>query len=214
MWLDATHTYNLIRLDAQQSVVPWRVNVRAHVDLDAHVQGRPDSYVVGRLLADSIHRYEATEWDLDPWDIADGDSEGLEAAFGALLDENGDFRSEDFEALGDPIVYLYRFALHDDFANWRFAILDSFCRQFGNDALILAQHHTIPFSIKEFEQLGFRLLSKTKFLPGCVPIIDRQTEFLVRDNSLKSPFTIGMYPESALPAKFEQEQWLDSRGPW
>src|SRR5437868_1157122 len=103
MWLELSNRYELIRYEPDQSAVPWRVDVVACVDDDAFVQGKPDSFVVGRLLADEIRRYKAEEWGVSAWDVADADSSGLEGAFASLLDEESRMRDDIFNPIADPI---------------------------------------------------------------------------------------------------------------
>src|SRR5262249_50252982 len=158
------------------------------VDDEDWVQGQPTSHVVGRLLADEIRRYEVDEWGDSAWDVADSNSAGLEGAFASLLDVEGRFR-EDFNPISDPIVYLYRFELHEDFSNWRLAVLDAFCRQFGSTAVVLAQYHTTWLSLAEFEQIGFRL-DGSSVAPLTESFADnnRMNRFMVRDNELQSNY--------------------------
>lgn len=213
MWLEAKGTHRLIFYEPDDHIVPWRVDVRASVALD--VDPPPDSYVVGRMLADELRRYEISEWSENIWDAADADSSGLEAAYAALLDKNGDFRQDEFEGVADPIVYLYRFALHEDFRDWRMPVLDAFCRMFGNDAVILAQYHTTSFTLAQFEALGFRELRPTQCAaPHGLPNIDRDTSFMVRDNALATAFKLTDYPKDAQGARSEHEEWLETRGRW
>ncbi len=191
------------------------MDVRADVDEDAHVKGQATSFAVGRLLADEIRRFDVADWNDEPYDVADSDSPGLEAAYASLLDENGQFLSEEFDAVGDSIVYLYRFRLHDEFIDWRLAVLDAFRRQFSNNALVLAQLHTTWFSEAEFDLLGFRRLPRAKFRASAeLPGIDRDIEFMVRDNTQQAKFGIGDYPTEYRTTNASPEEWLESNGPW
>jgi hypothetical protein len=103
----------MIRHDPDQSAIHWRVDVCASAEFDSVEEGQPDWFVVGRLLADEIRRFDANEWGHSEWEVAEADSAGLEMALDSLLDENGELR--EFNGICDPIVYLYRFLLHDDF---------------------------------------------------------------------------------------------------
>ena len=198
---------------AAGSDAPNTSSSRASVALDA--ERPPDSYVVGRILADELRRFEISEWSENVWDAADADSSGLEAAYAALLDENGDFRQDEFESVADPVVYLYRFARHEDFREWRMSVLDAFCRTFGNDAVILAQYHTTSFTLVQFEALGFRELGPTQYAaPKGLPRIDRETSFMVRENAVATSFALADYPEDAPAARPEHTEWLETRGRW
>jgi hypothetical protein len=214
MWLESKLTYNLIRDDPQQSAIPWRVDVRAIVDEEHYVAGQPDSFIVGRLLADEIRRYEAEDWGTDPEEIADADSTGLLAAYCALLDEDGEIDLEQYDSIGDSIVYLYRFVLHEDFASWRMAVLDGFCRLFSSDGLVLAQHHTTWFSMAEFRTLGFKTLPGATYRANDIGRPDVPVEFLVRSNAQHADFNIENYPEECPPAHAGHEQWLEKNGKW
>lgn len=213
MWLETQSTRHIVHLDSSDYVVPWRVDVQAMTDID-DAEG-PGAYSIGRLLADALYPYEMAERGASVWDAADADSSGLEAAWASLLDKDGEFRDEEFEALGEPVVYLYRFALHDDFVQWRMAVMDTFCRMFENNAVILAQYHTTSFSLVQFEELGFRELPETQFAaPSGFPRIDREVRFMVRDNAKTTSFGLEDYPRDLPDATAEHAEWLESRGKW
>ncbi|HEY1599679.1 MAG TPA: hypothetical protein VGG64_08765 [Pirellulales bacterium] len=215
MWLSAHHEFNITRYDSAQATIPWRVDV--HAIVDDPEPGAREEFTVGRILADELRPGEIDELGDDPWDVADADSSGLEAAYAAVLDEHGCFRDDEFTAGGDQIVYLYRFALHPDFVDWRLAVMDSFCRLFASpSAVILAQRHTTLFSDTELSEVGFRLLAPTVYRgPKGARRIDRTTEFYVRDCTLKTRFelrdVIDIEPPSATSA---HEKWLETCGPW
>jgi hypothetical protein len=213
MWLELKQQYPLIRHEPNESAIPWQVDVRASVDFDTIEPGQPQSFIVGRMLADEIRRYESNEWGHNNWDVAEADSMGLETAYASLLDEEGEIR--EFNGMCDPIVYLYRFAMHDDFAEWRLPLLDAFCRQFDNFALILAQHHTTWFSLEEFKLVGFEMLEQTEYkVPPGYREIDSDLRFMVRDNSLKTKLRIEDYPKECRPATIEHQNWGESKGRW
>ena len=214
MWLEAKRTWSLVDYQPDSVVVPWRIDVFALTGEENPEPGR-DNFLVGRLMADELRVGDIEERGGNVWDAADNDSSGLEAAWASLLDEAGSFRSEDFESSGDPVVYLYRFELHPDFAAWRMPVMHSFCRAFPDEAIILAQYHTTWFSQAEFEQLGFELLPPTCYEvdPG-FPAIDRDTRFMARENCLRSKFGFSDYPEEPPPAKQAHADWLKTRGPW
>lgn len=157
MWLRAIRESQLIHHEPDDYASSWCVDVMAATDLSAPASG-PEAYPVGRILADELRRFEIAEWGEDVWTVADADSSGLEAAWAAVLDEEGTFREDEFDGPADPVIYLYRFKLHEDFSAWRLAVLDACCRVFGQGALVLAQHHTTWLSEAEFELLGFRFV--------------------------------------------------------
>jgi len=78
------------------------------------------------MLADAIYRFDIDEWGAQVWDVVDADSCGLEGAWAFVADEKGRFRDGDYESLCDPVVYVYRYALHPDFAEWRMPVMDAF----------------------------------------------------------------------------------------
>lgn len=202
-------------LDHPDRVIAWRCDVRAAEILDDTPTGR--YFLVGRILADEIRPSEIENCGENVYAVADGDSAGLEAAWAALLDEDGNFREDEFTAPAEPVVYLYRFALHPDFAEWRMAVMDDFSMQFGLHGLILAQFQTTLFSETEFHALGFKHLPRTCFkAPPGLPNIDREreTRFLMRHNVLRRDYELVDYPDEAPPATEEHEQWVKSRGPW
>ena len=89
MWLELNHSYSLIRDEPEDCVVRWRADLVAPVDFYRHDPGQPEEFVVGRILADEIRRYEIEEWGESAWDVADADSSGLESAYAGLLHEEG-----------------------------------------------------------------------------------------------------------------------------
>ena len=211
MWLEAKRTCSLVHFEPNDLVIHCSVYMRVFPEEEPATE----LITVGRMLADELRRYDIAEKGESVWRAADADSSGLESAWASLLDEEGEFREEEFESNADSIVYLYRFKLHADFSDWRLAAMDAFCRTFGSDALILAQYHTTWFSEAEFELLGFRLLPETKFpSPAGFPNIDRDTLFMVRDNACQPSFGMNDYPEDAPDAKQEHAEWLEEQGPW
>jgi hypothetical protein len=215
MWLDARFQYIVTRFDPSQHVVPWRIDIKAVIDESAGTTG-PNSYVVGRILADEVRRFEIAEWGDDPADAADADSAGLESAYAALIDDSGQFRDAEFNGVSDPIVYMYRFRLHDDFASCKLAVLDAFCRLFPNEALILAQYSTTWLSISEFNHLGFKKLvpAGTRIVSNDKPVHVDQLQFMIRDNTLATTQKVGDYPKQPPWAMPEHEEWVNSHGPW
>jgi len=90
MWLQVTKRYGMSEHDPATLIVPIRVDVMQEVE-DAGNEDKP--IVVGTLLADELRMATITEIDEDAWDVADADSSGLEAAYAAVLDEDGAARS-------------------------------------------------------------------------------------------------------------------------
>ena len=215
MWLDARLRYEITRFDPSQNVVPWRVDVKVPADIDALPPGAPSSFSVGRIMADELRRYELDEWGSDCLETADADSVGLEMAVASLLDADGELRLDEYECICDPIVYIYRLEIHPDFADYRLAVLDAFCRLFNTDALILAQYKTTWFSLTEFQSLGFQPL-KPKLVSYDPKRLESETEllFIVRDNTLKCDFEIANYPKSMPSATAEHESWLEAQSNW
>ena len=214
MWLDARRQQKLVRYEPDDFVVRWQVDINVPAEEGAIVRGR-DCVTVGRILCDELRRYETIECGESVWEAADADSSGLEAAWSSLLDEEGDFRDDEFEGIADPVVYVYRFQLHAEFVDWRMATADAFCRMFGSDAVILAQYHTTWFSEAEFELLGFHLLPPTQFpSPAGYPNIDREARFMARDNACRAEFGLRQYPKDAPEGRLDHDQWLEEQGPW
>lgn len=204
----------LIQHDACELAISWRIDVRALVDDDLLGAG-PDSYLVGRLLADEVRRADSVEAGEDPYEVADADSSGLERAFRSLLDANGEFRDEEFDGDADPVVYLYRFALHPDFSEWRMSVLDAFCRLFDSQAVIMAQLHTTDLTQAEFEAVGFLPWVPVVVKPPVdVSDIYNRTEFMVRDNTGPLRLDLSKYPQDSPGASEEHAKWVRSKGPW
>ena len=215
MWLESKRQHRLTVGEPSDLIVPCRVNVRAFADFDRIMPGGRDSFIVGRILADEIHRFEIEDRGENVWDAADADSSGVEAAWASVLDENGHFRDGDFPSVSDPVVYVYRFELHPDFAEFRLAVMDQFCRMYSCEALILAQLQTTVFSETEFAELGFEDLPPTQFpAPFGFPCIDRKTRFKFRANCLQTRFTVDDYPDDAPPACSYHSKWVRAKGPW
>lgn len=211
MWLEAKRQCNLAPSDSSEHVIHWQFDMTVLSDDETS----SEKVIVGRMLADELRRFEIAERGENVWNVADADSSGLEVAWSSLLDEQGEIRQEQFEGIADPVVYLYRFQLHPDFVDWRLAALDGFCRTFGSDAVILAQHHTTWLSEAEFQTLGFRLLPKTRLpAPPGFPNIDRSTRFMVRDNACQVSMEATDYPMDAPGGKSAHSDWLDQQGPW
>jgi hypothetical protein len=207
MRLEASQSVELIHYSLSAFVVPWRVNVWA--DVHEPEVGKPESFVVGRILADTLSRFDIEECGEDAWTVADEDSAGLELAWASLLDENGHFREDEFESIADPVVYTYRFALHPDFAEWRMPVMDAFCRLFGTCGLVLAQHNTTVYSLTEFETLGFRpLIPKGRLTPGT----SNEPRFMVRDNAC-ARYSMASYPEESPNPGRQHKEWLEAQGP-
>ena len=214
MRLEARRQQRLIRYEPDDHVVSWSAKVFALAN-DIQLPDGPGEFIVGRILADELRRYDIAECHEGIWDVADADSSGLEAAWASLLDEQGNFRDDDFDGIADPVVYLYRFVLHPDFAQWRMAVMDAFCATFGSDAIILAQHHTTWFSEAEFGLMGFHILPPTRFpAPAGFPNIDRKTRFMVHDNAYQAKYSMARYPEDAPSGSNAHAEWIESQGPW
>jgi len=201
MWLEAAQQFSLIRYDTSALASPWKIDVVGLTD-----EPGPDgeAFIVGRVLADSMSRFDIEECGEDPSDVADSDSSGLSAAWESLVDKDGEFRSDDFQSIADPVVYIYRFYLHPDFAEWRIAVMDAVCRLFGNSALILAQHHTTYYSQTEFDALGFVRL---------IPAVKQEVDFMARENAC-ARYSMGDYPREAPDAFRRHQEWLEAQAPW
>ena len=211
MWLELSQSVTIGIDDESQLVVPAMADVLALVE--DPVPGEPESYRIGRIMADRLDVGRIAELGSSVWGVADADSSGLESAWACLLDEEGRFRDDDFE-MADPVVYLYRFALHLDFVEWKMAVMHMFCSVFGGSALVLAQHHTTLFSDTEFKALGFRLLPPTSFpAPAGFPAIDRTTRFWTRENGLACEYRFSDYPDEPPAALPKHEEWLEKECP-
>jgi hypothetical protein len=146
-------------------------------------------------------------------DVADADSSGLVAAFESLLDDDRQFRDDEFESVADPVVYVYRFCLHPDFGEWKLPAMHAFCESFDCGAIILAQRHTTAFFTEgDFKQLGFRVNSKA--IPPEQGEEGGPTRFMLRDNATGCTFKVGDYPDESPPATTDHQQWLKRQGPW
>lgn len=212
MWLDIRQTATVGILGEEQLVVPTVADVVALVEEPS--PGEPEFYRVGRILADRLDIRRIAELGIRVWDVADADSSGLEAAWASLLDEGGERDDVEIQVGSDPVVYLYRFVLHPDYAEWRMAVMDLFCHNFGANAQVLVQHHTTLFSETEFDALGFRLLPPTRFpAPPGYPDIDRQTRFWARENRLGAEYGFSDYPEEAPPSQPKHEAWVQEECP-
>lgn len=212
MWLEIKQTATVGILDEAQLVVPVIADVFALVE--EPVPGEPEYYRVGRIMADRLDVGRIAALGASVWDVADSDSSGLEAAWACLLDENGEILEEVSKTGLDPIVYLYRFALHTDFVEWKMAVMDMFCHVFGRTALVLAQHHTTLFSNTEFTGLGLRLLPPTRYAgPRGFPDIDRETRFWARPNCLSAEYGFSDYPEEPPAALPKHEAWVQEQCP-
>jgi hypothetical protein len=214
MELTAKFIYPLLRYDTSQSVISWRVDVHTSAD-DEIIDLESGPFLIGRMLADEVRRFEVAEWGEDPYQVADSDSDGLEVAYRSLLDPSGQFVEEEFDGAADPVVYLYRFALHPDFAAWRLPVLDAFCRLFSTEAIILAQFHTTQLTQAEFGTIGFKPWTPV----GAEPPVDvsdiyERTRFMVRDNSRETELQIADYPSEAPGATAEHSKWVHANGPW
>lgn len=215
MRLVTQSTYYLSPFDESQFAIPWRCDLE--MPADPELDGDREFYVVGRILADELRRSELDdERNCSPIEAADADSEGLYRAYSAVFDENNEVRGGEFESIADPFIYLYRFELHPDFADWRMAALDAFCRTFSSSAVIIAQYNRVRFSVAEFSALGFDFEPKDglrRLNPDDTD--DEPMRYFVRDNSLQGEFGFAQYPKHfSFEATKEHEVWIESRGPW
>jgi hypothetical protein len=221
MWLDAKSRCWLVRYEPNHSVIAWTVDVKA-MSSDG-----TNEFTVGRLLADELRPYEIEEWGENVSDVADADSGGLIGAWSAITDEKGAIRDDVDTETASSVVYLYRFALHHDFSEWRMAVMDSFCRTFGDSAIIMAQYNTTLFSRTEFEQLNFDPLAPLHFkgkspsprsggarsgVPPSAP--DEEIEFMTRNNAYKAKFLPADYPKEADYGNEKHQEWIEKNGPW
>lgn len=212
MWLEVHRRYRLLVYDPQQTVIPCRVDVMSHND---EVPPAKQQHIVGRFLADELRLDWIDDYGEIPSIAADADSAALDAAWSSVVDERGELRQGD--ELGDfidSVVYCYRFELHPDFATWKLAAIDGFCRSFGTNALILMQRQMCE--AHEFEHLNFTPLPPAKLAHlkvGKTPA-DRSTEFVARSNNFKMKYKVADYPEDCPSSKDEHEAWLEAKGNW
>jgi hypothetical protein len=212
MWLEIKQTATVGVLDETELVVPVLADVFALVD--EPVPGEPESYRIGRIMADRLDVGRIINLGASVWDVANSDSSGLEAAWACLLDENGEFQEQASNAGLDPVVYIYRFVLHTDFVEWKMAVMDMFCHAFGRAALVLAQHHTTLFSETEFRGLGFHLLPPRGFRAIGARHIDSKTRFWARENRLGADYGFSDYPEEPPAAVAKHETWVREQCPY
>ena len=205
MYLAASFNYRLTRFDCNENVVPWRI------DLKAYDEEYDQSFVVGRTLMDELKRFDILEWGDHPWDAADADSGGLQAAYSYVVNADGEIR-DDFEASGSSIVYIYRFEIHSDFLPWRMAFLDSVCRLFDSDAIILAQCHTTHLSLSEFAKIGFVDIDNRGDDSATSSVLDKW--FVVRDNACTIDYAPSDYPDEYLFGQECHQDWLENSKNW
>jgi hypothetical protein len=212
MRLEATRSQELIRYEPNDLAVRWKIDLFA--DIDPESTDKPSEYPVARAIMDEMRLYEIEEHRVSAWDVADADSDGLEAAWAAIATKRGKFPFSKFPT-ADTVVYIYRFEVHPDFAAWRMPFMDSICRVFGNTGIILAQYHTTWLNQSEFKALGFQRLKKST-VPAQMPHlkVDRKIRFLLRDNSRLTSFNLSDYPEEAPLALPTHAKWLEVHGPW
>ncbi|HWB12724.1 MAG TPA: hypothetical protein VG826_26095 [Pirellulales bacterium] len=212
MWLEIKQTANMEILDEMQLAIPVIAEVFARVE--EPFPGKPESYRVGRIMADRLDVSRIVELGASVWSVADSDSSGLESAWASLLDEDGTIRAEMSDTDLESVVYMYRFFLHTDFVEWKMPVMDMFCHVFGRAAVVLAQHHTTLFSDTEFSALGFNLLPPTRFAaPVGYPDIDRETQFWARENRLSADYGFSDYPEEPPGALPKHEAWIQEQCP-
>ena len=143
----------------------------------------------------------------NPLDVADSDSQGLADAY-SLLITNDSKR----ELIHGNMVYLYRYVLHEAFAEWKLPVLDAFCRQFPGESLIVTQPNTIWLSEAEFSTLGFGPIEDV--LCDRLPQIKHPApRLIVRDLTLAVPLSIDDYPTDFPPASEEHQKWVDEALP-
>ncbi|MBL9164424.1 MAG: hypothetical protein JNL18_16980 [Planctomycetaceae bacterium] len=212
IWLDATQRHHLTREEPNDSVIPWRAKIRAHTALEL-TDDEPESFIIGRMLADEIRRFEVTEWGEEAWEVADADSQGWSDLYSSFLNADGDFCEDELETLADPIVYLYRFDVHPDFAKWKMAALDAFCRLFSTDAIIVALYRAAHLSLEEFKSVGFQVWNGFgKDAPSDPRHIHEHVRWMLRDNSLATPLTVADYPKDCPDATVEHAKWVKEQG--
>jgi hypothetical protein len=212
MWIETKQSTSIRFDDISQLVVPVIADVFALVD-EPNV-GQAEFHRVGRIMADRLDTGRITAIEESVWDVADSDSSGLEAAWANLLDEHGEIRAQEFAGAADPVIYLYRFALHPDFVESKMAVMDMFCHTFGKGAIILAQHHTTLFSDTEFRALGFRFLpSREPPVPGQFAPNDTETRFWARENCTGAEYGFSDYPDEVPPSLTKHEAWVEKECP-
>ncbi|WP_232536170.1 hypothetical protein [Lacipirellula parvula] len=195
-------------MEPDDSVIAWRIRLRAHTALEL-IDNGPESFVVGRMLADEIRRHEVTEWGEEAWDVADADSQGWADLYNSFLNADGDFGVDELDTLADPIVFLYRFDVHPDFANWKMAALDAFCRLFSTDAIIVALYRQAELSLEEFKAVGFNVWEGVGIEPPMeAREIHETAVWMLRDNSLMTPLAVTDYPKECPDATREHQRWV------
>lgn len=143
--------------------------------------------------------------------MADADSQGWSDLYGSLLSTGGTFGDDAFEGIADPIVYLYRFALHPDFGNWKMAAFDVYCRLFLSDAILVDRYRT-HLSLEEFKAVGFNVWpGYGRQAPTDAAVINGTAGWMVRDNALATDLQVDGYPKNCAEVTAEHLKWLKSR---
>lgn len=222
MRLEIRSPYVLKRTQPEHFLTTWTIDVVASTDPQD-----PDSHgelPVGRIVAKEMRRSdidspeEPTEEELEDdnyggpwgvWEVLDFDASGFCSAWAKLVDEEGDFREQEFGRHRDPIIYLETFLLHEDFNAWRMPVMSAFCRRFPAEALILVSAITTRSCESEFAQLGFSLLPPSPLkVESWMPEIELDRLVLLRDNR-KPVRPINLHPEEAPCAHERHAEWLE-----
>lgn len=216
LWLEARLRYHLLRPEPDDHVIRWRIAVRAHTSPSLSSSG-PVSLLVGGLMADELRRDEIEAWGKGDSvsDAADADSDALVEVCNSMDGPDDCLRLDEFKGAADPLVYLYRFELHPDFAEWKLSILDAACRLFPSDAVVFLPYYAAWASSDDLAHVGFRPWAGVGVDPNPPEgTIDDSARFLIRDNAAYIQFDPSEYPAACPAATNEHVRWLKLHRPW
>lgn len=204
-WLEAKSRHCIRKDEPSDWIIRWRVDVHAMVDLDHYPSG-PDSFVVGRLMADEIRRYDVEEQGETIYEVGDSDSGGLLDALTCLFPPDG-VGGPEFSGIAEPVVLLHRFELHPEFNGAKLAVLDSFCHIYGSEAVIAFGYYA-NWTLPELHRVGFEEFVPRSFDGG------PRGKFMVRDNTIYTEYGPANYPTQYPSGSEHHTRWLEQHGPW
>jgi hypothetical protein len=169
-------------------------------------------------MADELRFIETEAWrGMTVQDAVNDDSAGLRHIYAAMTDEKDDFRGMELGGSSDPLVYLYAFVLHPDFAECKLPVLDGFSCLMSPGALILTgSHDWIGFT--ELAALGFEPWIPKKSWsptrpPGYFDSGGDLSSLFIRVNSKGADFQIADHRSRCPRATMEHAKWVDERAP-
>ena len=204
LWLESNSRYNLRKDEPSDWIIHWTVDVHAVVDIEFYPSG-PSTYVIGRMMADEVRRFEIEEQGESIYEVGDSGSQDLLEALECFY-PRGNNGVLDYRSVADPFVLLHRFELHPEFNEAKLAILDSFCRIYSNDAIIAFGSYA-NWTLPELHRVGF---DEHEPYDDQIPI----GKYLVRDNSMMTEYGPRNYPRDYPCGSEHHTRWLEQHGPW